>query len=132
MTYSSPHKISFFVLIFMCKGAIYAFFSYHCLIFFSSPKYLQDGLLEVNIYWAKSCLVMRVGRNFLMLSVFSFLPLNSRDLDPRCSKAVLKNLFLTAVNSFCIHGWKSIDSRLSYGKYLNRIRGQMCGFCSCH
>ena len=37
--------------------------------------------------------------------------------------------WLTAGDGFCIHGWKSINFRLSYGPYLNWIRGQMYAFC---
>lgn len=37
--------------------------------------------------------------------------------------------WLTAVNSFCIHGWKSINARLSYGKYFNKIRSRVYASC---
>ena len=72
----------------------------------------------------------RAGRNFPILSNF-YLRVNRRGLHARSSEAVLKNLpnLLTAVGGLCVHGWKSIHSRLSCGKYLNKIRGQMCTFC---
>ena len=46
----------------------------------------------------------------------------------RLSSTTLSNWF-TAVNSFRIHRWKSINSRLSYGKYLNKIRSRMYTSC---
>ena len=88
------------------------------------------GFLEANVYWVKGWQEARAGRNLCMLSKFSFLRLSRQDLHARGSKTLLKNPpnWLTAIDSCCVHGWKSMDFRLSCRKYLNKIRAHMYAF----
>lgn len=99
-----------------------------CHDFFPPQSTFNMGFLEASVYWAKGWQEVRAGRN-LMLSKFSFLGLNRRDLHARGSKAFLKNPFQLAHSCLCFHGWNSINSRLSYRKDLNKIRSQMDTSC---